>query len=187
MRKLRRDKRNMAYGMFHTANANTKFPVPDSVLKEQNKKNKQTAARVLPKVVPVHRPQPQQSAMDEWEKEYEAFMILMKYCKSHNVPAEYRKLLVERKMTVAQYEAMNAKKEEEPILPPEMSYVPPTEENAPAEPIQYTATEEPVCEDDGKTEGETDEATDIAEEPAAEVVEETPVKKATRKKKTDEE
>ena len=179
----------MAYGMFHTANANTKFPVPDSVLKEQNKKNKQTAARVLPKVVPVHRPQPQQSAMDEWEKEYEAFMILMKYCKSHNVPAEYRKLLVERKMTVAQYEAMNAKKEEEPILPPEMSYVQ-TEATEPAEPIQYTATEEPVCEDDGKTEGETEEVTDapvdIAEEPAT-VEEETPVKKAPRKKKTDEE
>lgn len=172
----------MAYGMFHTANANTKFPVPDSVLKEQNKKNK-PAAQQLPKVVPVHRPQPQQSAMDEWDKNFDAFMVLMQYCKSHNVPAEYRKLLIERKMTVAQYEALNVKKEEEPVLPPEMSYVAPVEENEPAEPIQYTATEEPECEDDGKTEGETD----IAEEPATETVEETPVKKAPRKKKTDEE
>lgn len=174
----------MAYGMFHTANANTKFPVPDSVLKEQNKKNK-PAAQQLPKVVPVHRPQPQQSAMDEWDKNFDAFMVLMQYCKSHNVPAEYRKLLIERKMTVAQYEAMNEKKEEEPILPPEMSYVAPVEENAPAEPIQYVANEQPVCEDDGKTEGETD----IAEETATETVEETEtsVKKASRKKKTDEE
>lgn len=166
----------MAYGMFHTANANTKFPVPDSVLKEQNKKNK-PAAQQLPRVVPVHRPQPQQSAMDEWDKNFDAFMVLMQYCKSHNVPAEYRKLLIERKMTVAQYEALNEKKEEEPVLPPEMSYVAPVEENEPAEPVQYTATEEV-----------TDAPVDIAEEPAAETVEEeTPVKKAPRKKKTDEE
>lgn len=176
----------MAYGMFHTANANTKFPVPDSVLKEQNKKNK-PAAQQLPRVVPVHRPQPQQSAMDEWDKNFDAFMVLMQYCKSHNVPAEYRKLLVERKMTVAQYEAMNEKKEEEPILPPEMSYVQTEATEESSGPIQYTATEvvteEPVCEDDGKTEGETEEVTDAP----VDIAEETPVKKATRKKKTDEE
>ena len=51
--------------------------------------------------------------MDVWDKNFDTFMTLMAYCKEHKVPAEYRKKLIAREMTIEEYEALTAKKDEQ--------------------------------------------------------------------------
>lgn len=75
--------------------------------------------------------------MDEWDKNYEAFTTLMKYCKEHNVPAEYRKKLLDHEMTIEQYEALTAKKEEQVEF---AGYVEPVDET----PVQTEVKPQPA-------------------------------------------
>lgn len=124
--------------------------------------------------------------MDEWDKNFDAFMTLNAYCKKHNVPAEYRKKLIAREMTIEEYEALTAKKDEQAEF---AGYVEPVDET----PVQPEVKPEPVefttdyCGPSVEVEDKPDlgpvevEIPKLNEQPAVE----TAPKKKERKKKAD--
>lgn len=123
--------------------------------------------------------------MDVWDKNFDTFMTLMAYCKEHNVPAEYRKKLIAREMTIEEYEALTAEKEEEQVEP---LFSDVDEDETPVQPEvkpqPAILTEEffhPSVEVEDKPDLGPVEVAVTTEQPAAE----TAPKKKERKKKAD--
>lgn len=124
--------------------------------------------------------------MDVWDKNFDTFMTLMAYCKEHNVPAEYRKKLIAREMTIEEYEALTAKKDEQVEF---AGYVEPIDET----PVQPEVKPQPaiLTEEFFHPSVEVEDKADLGpvevelpkldEQPAAE----TAPKKKERKKKAD--
>lgn len=123
--------------------------------------------------------------MDAWDKNFDTFMTLMSYCKEHNVPAEYRKLLIARQMTIEEYEALTAKKEEQVEF---AGYVEPIDETS----VQTEVKAEPAI----LTEEFFHPSVEVEDKPdlgpvevtipdAPQPAEETTPKKKDRKKKAD--
>ena len=128
--------------------------------------------------------------MDVWDKNFNTFMDLMEYCKKNNVPAEYRKKLINREMTIEEYEALNlnVKKEEEQV---ETAGYVETIDETPTTPVQYEAASEPavLTEDFVQPSVEVEDKPDLGPVevtiPTAPLAEETAPKKKERKKKAD--
>lgn len=183
----------MSKSMYGTLSDKTVLPQPDQ------KQVRPRTTPVLPTVSPsrfmngmyktgmmAENSQSPEVNMDVWDKNFDTFMTLMEYCKSHNVPAEYRKKLLAHEMTIEEYEALTAKKEEQVEF---AGYFEPIDEA----PVQPEVKAEPVVltEEFFHPSVEVEDKADLApaevtvptlvEKPA----EETAPKKKERKKKAD--